>query len=224
MRRISNIATIAAVLLIVGCVIIPDTIHITIDIRHVEQQADEFLDYIDGTTDSAPDAEQTNDENASWLQRGLEYFSPVRVAYAAQLKESSPRATQIANSMKKRFPEVAVLKKQGSVGENNRGLLELVHSEVLSGDEEKNKVQRVIAAENADRKALYKEIARLNKDKSLDVTTLEGAWAKKRRERAKTGEHIQLPKAGEDFDALKKSPFAKKFSGKIAPAAWVTLK
>ena len=225
----SNIATLAAVLFIVGCIVIPDTIHITIDIRHVEQQADNFLDYVEGKTDLLPGEDETNNEDAatvdtSWLQRGLEFFAPVNVAYAAELNESSSRVTQIANSMKKRNAQVVALKKQGSIGENNRGFLELVRPEALAGDEEKNKVQAVVAAENADRKALYKELARLNKDQSLDVTTIEGVYAKKRRERAKLGEHIQLPKAGPDLEALKKSPLAKKLSGAIAPGAWVTLK
>lgn len=229
MRRISNIATIAAVLFIVGCVVIPDTIHITIDIRYVEQQADNFLDFVEGITDVSPggeetDNENTNGEDTSWLQRGLDYLTPIRVAYAAEFSESSPRVTQIANSMKKRNTQVIALKKQGSIGENNRGFLELIRAEVLSGDEEKNKVQGVMAAENADRKALYKELARLNKDQSLDITTLEKVYAKKRRERAKSGEHIQLPQAGSDLEALKKSTLASKLGGTLAPGAWVTLK
>lgn len=229
MKRFSNIATAAAVLFIVGCVVIPDTIHITIDIRYVEQQADNFLDFVEGITDVPPgedtiDSDGAATEDTSWLQRGLDYLNPVRVAYAAEFNESSPRVTQIANSMKKRNAQVIALKKQGSIGENNRGFLELRRPEVLSGDEEKNKVQGVVAAENADRKALYKELARLNQDQSLDITTLEKVYAKKRRERAKTGEHIQLPQAGPDLEALKKSALVSKLSGTIAPGAWVTLK
>lgn len=224
MRRISNIATIVAVLCIVGCVVIPDTIHITIDIRHVEQQADNFLDYVEGKTDVAPGEGTTESEDTSWLRKGLDFFAPVRIAYAAELNESSPRVTQIANSMKKRNAQVVALKKQGSIGENNRGFLELIRPEVLAGDEEKNNVQGVVAAENADRKALYKELARLNRDQSLDITTIEGVYAKKRRERAKPGEHIQLPDTGPDLEAFKKSALASKVSGSLAPAAWVTIK
>ena len=59
---------------------------------------------------------------------------------------------------------------------------------------------------------------------SLDITTLEKVYAKKRRERAKSGEHIQLPKAGPDLEALKKSALAGKLGGALAPGAWVTLK
>jgi len=123
MRRASNWVTLLAVLCIVGCIVIPNTFeaNITVTIRHVEQQASEILNYISGESDTLPGQEEAETGNTSFLQRTLDFMSPIQTAYAAELKDTSPRVAQIAKKMKERFPEVAAIKKKGAVGETNRG-------------------------------------------------------------------------------------------------------
>ena len=104
--------------------------------------------------------------------------------------------------MKARFGDVEAAKKTGAVGENNRGFLEMIKPDAIADAEQRNNVQRVVAAENEDRKALYQEVARLNSDQNLTVGTVERIYAQKRLERAKSGEVFQLPPAGADFDAF----------------------
>ncbi len=228
MRRASNFITVAALLVILGCVVIPDTFeaHITIDIRHVEEQADHVLDYVEGKTETIEEVKVPAPQ--SMLRRTIDFLSPIRVAYAAEqdseMKDTSPLITQIADSMKKRFPEVEALKKTGAVGENNRGLLELVKPDALENDDARNAAQRTISADNEDRKALYKEVARINSEQSLKVATVERVYAQKRLERAKPGELFQLPPAGADFDAFAASTPGKKLGGACRADAWVTIK
>lgn len=59
----------------------------------------------------------------------------------------------IAQRMKSRLAEVDTLKQKGSIGENNKGFLEAKGT--LSGAE-----SGVMAAENADRSAIYAELAK----------------------------------------------------------------
>lgn len=65
MRRISNGVTLLAAVLIVACVVIPDSFdaNITVTIHHVEEQAGQILDFIEGKSDTLPDLEQTGTEN-----------------------------------------------------------------------------------------------------------------------------------------------------------------
>ncbi|MCH8204486.1 MAG: DUF1318 domain-containing protein [Candidatus Hydrogenedentes bacterium] len=226
MRRVSNGVTLLAVVLIVGCIVIPNTFdaNITITIRHVEEQAGQILDYVEGKSDTLPGLEGTETESTSFLHRTLQYWSPIQVAYAAELKDTSPRVTQIAKKMKGRFPEVAAIKATGAVGETNRGLLQLQRPGLISDAEETNRVQRIIAAENEDRKALYKEIARLNGDLNLDVGKVERIYALQRLERAKSGEYYQLLAPGADFNKFKTSPRGQRLGAACVPGAWVTIK
>ena len=226
MRRVSNGVTLLAVVLIVGCIVIPDTFdaNITITIRHVEEQAGQILDFVEGKSDTLPGLEESETEKTSFLQRTLDYLSPIQVAYAAELKDTSPRITQIATKMKGRYSEVAAIKATGAVGETNRGLLQLQRPDRISGAEEKNRVQRIVAAENEDRKALYKEISRLNSDLDLDVGKVERIYALQRLERAKAGEYSQLPAPGADFDKIKASSRGQRLGAACVPGAWVTIK
>lgn len=225
MRRRVYTLTAAIFVALAGCVVIPNTFdaNINVTIRHIQEQADQFLDYVEGKTEELPEFEAPANEQSSLLERAWNALDPVQTAYAAEIKDSSPRVTQIAQSMKERFPQVESIKATGAVGENNRGFLELVKPELIEDAEKRNEVQRVIAAENQDRKALYQEIARLNRDQNLNVSTVERIYAQKRLERAESGELFQLPPAGEDFEVFSNSPTGKKLGDKLVPNAWVRI-
>ncbi len=226
MKRVS-ITGLAAILAIFGgCVVIPDTFdaNINVTIRHIQEQADQLLDYVSGKSDTLPPIGEAPDpKQNSMLDRILDAIDPVQTAYAAEIKESSPRVQQIANSMKSRFSEVEAAKQTGAVGENNRGFLEMIKPDAIADAEQRNNAQKVIAADNEDRKALYQEVARLNSDQNLTVGTIERVYAQKRLERAKSGEAFQLPPAGADFDAFAASAAGKKLGGSAQPGTWVTI-
>lgn len=221
MKQFMQLSTIVLVGLMVGCVVIPDTFdaNINVTIRHIEQQADDFLDYVEGKKDTL----EPSGEQSSLLQRAWNFVSPIQTAHAAETNLNSPRVKQIGAKMKERYAEVVAIKKTGAVGETNRGLLELVKPDLITDGDEKNKVQRVIAAENDDRKALYKEIARLNEDQNMSVGQVEQVYALERLERADSGELVQMPNAGSGFDKVKGSAIGQKLGAQCTPGAWATM-
>lgn len=220
MKRIARAFTVAALIMAVSCVNIPDTMNLNIDvtIRHIQEQAEEVLDFVEGKTDEL-ELEAPPVENTSYLRQVWEFVSPMQTAHA-QTNKSSPRVKQIASKMKERYNAVKAVKQTGAVGESNRGLLELVEPGVITDAEKKNEVQRVIAAENDDRKALYKEVARINSDSNMTVTQVENIYAAEYRDRASSGELIQVPAGGKEFEDFKASATGKAL-GNVQPNAWV---
>lgn len=225
----------AASLVAVGCVITTHhTIdaHVTVDIRHIDEQAEDIVSYVTGESDSlpqaatkpAPDAPAPETQKTSWLKKALRSLSPIQTAYAAELKESSPKVKELADKMRSRNAEIQALKAKGYVGENNRGYLDLLPSDDLKDPAKKNDVQKVVAGDNADRKALYREIADLNKDQGVTLSVVERIFAEKWRGQARPGERIQTPPQGPEFEAFQKSALGKKLGADVKPGTWVTVK
>tara|TARA_R110001592_G_scaffold144739_3_gene368097 strand:- start:164 stop:841 length:678 start_codon:yes stop_codon:yes gene_type:complete len=210
--------------LLVGCVIRTEhkiDAHITLDIRHVQEQAEDVLDFIEGKTDALPGFEE--DKPTSWLQRSLQALDPFTVVHAAEMKTDSPKVKQIATELRKNNAAVSKLVSSGCFGETNRGYVELQECDDLKDADAKNEAQQLLASENAARKALYSEIARLNKDDGLSVTAVEQVYAAQRIKRGAPGERYQLPSAGEIFNEIKASDLGKKLGAACTPGAWVTI-
>lgn len=222
MKRFVQTGVIALLLIILGCVFRTEhkiDAHITLDIRVVEQEVAGVFDYVQGAAKELPAVTaEPGAKPTSWLPRAVDTLFPVQVAYA-QEANTSPFVEEIAGSMKKRYPEIAQWKASGNLGENNRGYVELRAPETLTA-ETKPKVEQLSKEENQDRQALYKEFARLKK---LDVPTLEKVGAKDQLKRAKKGEWVQLPPAGEDFDKLKASQLGTLLSENCTPGKWVRI-
>ncbi|HOE65174.1 MAG TPA: DUF1318 domain-containing protein [Candidatus Hydrogenedentes bacterium] len=226
MRGIVALVAFTASALALGCVITTrHTIdaHITVDIRHIEKQADDVLDFVEGKKDALSEPTAAPPAPSSRLRDILDALAPCRTAYAADLRSASPRITEIAGRMKERHASVEQLKKNSAVGEANNGYLEIRPSQALADPSAKNEAQKVVAAENVDRKDLYREIARLNAAENVSVATVERVYAQKRLLRAASGEIVQLPPAGADFDAFKKSSAGQKLGSACEPGAWVVL-
>ncbi len=124
-----------------------------------------------------------------------------------QALSAADDAATIKKNMADRKPKIEVLKKAGSVGENKDGYLEAMKKDKndkevkLSDDENK-----LIEAENKDRKAVYAAIA---KKEGSTVDKVGELRAKQIRSKAAEGEFIQ----GEDgkwVKAPKPAPAEKK--------------
>ncbi len=224
MKRTAIALAIALVISGFGCVIRTEhkiDAHITLDIRHVEEEVGGVFDYVEGSSEELPGIsaeEQASGDSVSWLRRVGDALSPMQVAYAKE--KTSPLVKQIAERMRGRHKEVAKWKTAGCLGENNRGYVELRDCDASKEAEKKNLVQKLLTEENKDRKALYKELARIRK---LDVSTLERVGANDKLKRAKAGEWVQLPAAGKYFDEFKKDGAAKKLGDACKPEAWVKM-
>lgn len=223
MRKV-YVAFIAVFLLYLNCVIqTRHTIeaHITLDIRHIQEQASSLLDYVEKKTDELPVEENTKTKKSV---SKIFKFDPFPKAYAQPLITVSPLAKEIADRMRERYEKIEEAKNLGCLAENNRGYLELRECDRLSNPEQKNELQRLLSEENKDRKALYKEIANLNKNvPNMSVTKVELIYAYERIQRAKPGQIIQLPEDPEFFQKLKNTPLCQKLGDKCQPGAWVTV-
>ncbi len=227
--RIATGLVLIAVVAAVGCVITTrHTIdaHVTVDIRHIKEQAGDILDFIEGERDTIPDLEA--DENAeaqSLLNHCADFICLTRTVHAAELETSSSPAKQILERLRERYPKIEALKEAGALGENNRGYVELRGADKFEDAEQKNEAQRLIADENKDRKALHKKIVRLNADEAdVSMTAVEHIYAFERLKRAEPGDLFQLPEAGEYFEKFKKSKLGRKLGSDCKPGAWVEIK
>ena len=96
------------------------------------------------------------------------------------IKEMTPEVNAALESRRDRFDKLRELKSKGTIGENNRGYVE-----VLVKVEEP-----MVEAENQDRKLIYETIAKQNGlEGALD--TIEKVFAQVQRDKAEKGENIQ---------------------------------
>ncbi len=106
---------------------------------------------------------------------------------------SSPAIRKIIESRAARVAQIDAFKAQGVIGENNRALLEARSLDKLADLKARAQVQQLVKAENADRDALFKEIAAA---KSVDLSQLpkiQETYATTLRDNARPGDWIQLP-------------------------------
>lgn len=111
--------------------------------------------------------------------RKLLNMVPLLIIYIL-ISSSYVSADAIKDRMIQRLPAIADLKTKGIIGEDNRGYLGFVTGSRVMED--------VIAAENADRKAVY-EIFAKQQNTSLDV--VEAVQGSRKAEKANPGEFYQ---------------------------------
>ncbi|MDQ0290986.1 YdbL family protein [Oligosphaera ethanolica] len=116
------------------------------------------------------------------MKKMLIVFAVLMLALPAFLPVASAQdAATIKQNMINRLPAIAAMKSKGLAGEDNRGYLAAVSSQLSAAD------QAVIDAENADRKVVYEAIAQ----KTGATADLVGKQrAKQLAEQAAAGEYI----------------------------------
>ena len=232
MKRLTAAITAALVLIAMGCVIkTKHTIDATINvnIRHIDDQADDLLDFIEADAEDSEEDKSNKSAVAPAAFSVWDAVAPIRTAYAAETElktAATPKMKELAEKMRERNPKIAALKKKNCLGEDNRGYLALRDDveeakDYLKDPEKKNEAQKLLSAENEDRKALHNEIARINE--GVDLIDIERVYARKRLERGEPGEIFQLPEEGEAFDKFKKTELGKKLDDKCKPKAWIVI-
>lgn len=164
--------------------------------EHIRAQAEIMLDFVEGGTDALP-AEQ----------------------------ESVPSLpVEIAERMRARHPEITTLKEQGCLGEMNCGLVELRDCDAIEDAETQNAAQKIVAEENKDRKALYTEVVRLNRElPDINVATVQFIYFLARLNRGAAGALFEMPEPGPAFDTVKTSVAGEKLGAQCTPSSWVAL-
>jgi len=160
----------AAATILVGCV----TINIYFPEAAAQQAADRIIDEVrglNGGDDAAPSASpgsETSARDAVAPQRLLiaagtrllEWLVPAAVA-APNFDASSPASRALEQSLKARFPRIKPFLDAGAVGLTDAGLLEIRDRNAIPLAQ-RNSVRQLVAEQNTDWEALYKEIARIN--------------------------------------------------------------
>jgi uncharacterized protein YdbL (DUF1318 family) len=153
----------AATVLFAACV----TINVYFPAAEAETAAGKLVEEIIGDEAAQAPQDSTKDsgenpQGALWQRLNpVNWVIPVAQA-RANIDISSPAINEIKQRMKQRYAQY--LKKwldQGIIGFNNQGFVEILAVNGL-GLKERQLLKKVVADENRDRKALYRELAVAN--------------------------------------------------------------
>ena len=98
---------------------------------------------------------------AGWLAWTLDRLVAPAAAQEPNLQIDTPATSRLRASMRKRISELAPHLRSGAIGFGNDGFV-AIRDLSLVPLRERSGVQRLVNEENADRTALYREIARAN--------------------------------------------------------------
>jgi len=146
-------------LFVAACV----TINVYFPAEAAEKAADRIIQDVYGEQPGAPVEPQSRLPYSESLSAGnilLDWFiSPAQAN--ADLSVNTPAIQQLQASMEQRHKQLAPYYKSGAIGMTRDGELDL-RDQKLVPLQERSAVKGLVAKENADRSALYKEIAKAN--------------------------------------------------------------
>ncbi|BCR05974.1 hypothetical protein DESUT3_30430 [Desulfuromonas versatilis] len=191
MGKLIRLLSLLAVVSVVACV----TINIYFPAEEVRSAADKIVNEVWGeraeppaTPPAAPPAESKPPGSSYRLD-----FGPA-AAHAQDINVSTPEIRAIKEAMKQRSTSLFPFLDSGHVGIGADGLLKVRSSDGLDL-RSRGEVNRLVAAENADRQRLYQEIARANgfPERAADVQAI---FADSWRQQASGGWYIEGPGGG----------------------------
>ena len=146
-------------LFVAACV----TINVYFPAEAAEKAADRIIQDVYGEQPGAavePQSRLPVNESLSAGNTLLDWFiSPAHAK--ADLSVNTPAIQQLQASMEKRHKQLSPYYKSGAIGMTRNGEIEL-RDQKLVPLQERNAVKGLVSKENADRGALYKEIAKAN--------------------------------------------------------------
>ena len=194
MTYVKNIAVavvVAAFMSTGACV----TINVYFPAAAAEQAADKIIEEVWGDDASEGGAEQSSDA-------GIFGDIPIRISYAiiawlvpaaqaqqANLDISSPAIGKLEGSMRARHAKLVAYYNSGAVGLTSNGLVAVRDPKAIPLASRKS-VNQLVADENRDRKALYREIAAANGHPEWEAQIQE-TFARRWIDRAQSGWHYQ---------------------------------
>lgn len=149
--------------LIVACV----TVNVNFPEGAVQKAAD---DYVKELYKAKEKDEKSNKSGFNF------YFSLLPVAHAQDFRVDSAKAKEIQSRQKSRLSDLTQHLKDGQIGENSNGLLEVKATDakpILI-----KKIEKLVNDENADREALYEEIVKSNNLSSSVKNQVQSSFAK----------------------------------------------
>jgi hypothetical protein len=101
------------------------------------------------------------------------------------IKEMTPEIRTAISNRQARYGQLAALKQEDAVGENNQGFVEVLGNQSAA--------RELVEAENKDRLLIYRAIVEQNKLEPGSLEQVQAVFADVQRERAEPGDSIQLP-------------------------------
>ena len=189
MRRVLPLKIALASVLIAACV----TINVYFPAAAADKAADQVIDNITKGGATPPQsfmpAEQP-DYLVAALGNVLNAIVPAAHAQGAEsIDVSSPAITQISASMAKRYPEIDKYFSSGAVGLTNNGNIDVRDLNAVPLPERAT-VKRLVAEDNADRAALYTEVAKANNHPEWEGD-IRKSFARRWVAKAKAGTYYQ---------------------------------
>jgi uncharacterized protein YdbL (DUF1318 family) len=149
-------------LLLAACV----TINVYFPAAEAERAADRIIDEVRGG--AAADGEDATGRlpletmPARFAAAVADFLVPAAHAQGQpDFDASSPTKRALEQSLKQRFPELKPYYDSGAIGLTARGTIEIRDRSLIPLNE-RNRVRQLVAEQNADWEALYREIARIN--------------------------------------------------------------
>src|SRR5687767_12472409 len=159
MARISSISMPAAIAMLAGCV----TINVYFPAVAAEKAADRIIEDVWGKDAEQAPASESKDTQGRYdlghmLAGVLDFVVPSAEAAEPNIDISSPAVQQIRDSMESRHASLESHYNSGAVGLTNDGMVTVRDANAIPLAE-RNAVKKLVADENNDRTALYREIA-----------------------------------------------------------------
>ncbi len=154
--RLNQLSLMGIVALVTACV----TINVYFPEAAAEKAADQFIDNVIGST-MVPD-EQTSIQQPAIRFSLIDLIFPAAHAQSVNIDINTPEIVAIQNRMSQRFSsELAGFFDQGAIGYDEDAMIAIRDLSVV-GLKDRNTLKAAVSADNADRKAVYREIAVAN--------------------------------------------------------------
>ena len=149
-------------LVLAACV----TINVYFPAAEAERAADRIIDEVRGTggTEEQDTTSRLPPEAlpARFAAAVADFLVPAAHAQGRpDFDASSPAKRALEQSLKQRFPQLKPYYDSGAIGLTARGTIEIRDRSLIPLNE-RNRVRQLVAEQNADWEALYREIARIN--------------------------------------------------------------
>lgn len=161
MKKAFSSVSVFSVFFLTACV----TVNIYFPAAAAEEVADEIIHGIQDAPQKSPEPEAGVSGLKwvayHWIDGIMNIMVSPAHAVGANLDIDTPEIRQLRASMKNRYPGLQAFYSQGFIGIKNDGLL-VARDVGKIPLKDRNKVNKLVAAENSDRNKLYKAIANAN--------------------------------------------------------------
>jgi hypothetical protein len=170
-RKTIGLCSAAVVLFVFACV----TINIYFPAEKVESVAGEIVEEIRGP--SGNHGETPAGDQSSFLRRTFAALSTAPAWAQEATTVSNPTIRALKQSMRNRFASMKPYYQKGLLTEGNNGLVSTKGAQGLGLKEQRN-LKNLVSAENKDRQALYREVAKALKIDPSQVGRIAEIFAK----------------------------------------------